>query len=89
MTFSEALDKAWREKGWTQVEAAERLDIHRVTLSMLCNGRMGCTASFAMKLEQVFGVKAERWLALQAADDVAALRKRARARGYTLKKARA
>lgn len=49
----------------TITEAASLLDISRLSLSKIVNGRSGITPNVALRIEKVFGGKAEFWLRLQ------------------------
>lgn len=60
------------ELGVTQ--AAERLGISRVTLSRILNGHSGISAQVAIRLEKAGVGKAETWLNLQTAYDLARAR---------------
>jgi antitoxin HigA-1 len=57
--------------GLTITDAAKALGISRKQLSAIINGRAGLSAEMAIRLEKAFGSKAETWLRLQAAHDLA------------------
>jgi addiction module HigA family antidote len=65
--------------GLTVTDAAKALKVSRRTLSELLNGRRGISAEMAVRLSLAFGRSPEGWLAMQAAYDLWAVRKRARA----------
>ena len=56
--------------GLTITEAAERMAISRLTLSKIINGHGGITPNIALKIEKVFGGKADFWLRLQRKYDL-------------------
>lgn len=51
--------------GLSITEAATLLGISRLTLSKITNGKGGITPNIALRIEKVFGGKAEFWLRLQ------------------------
>ena len=55
----------------SQAVFAEALDIHRVNLSKILNGRAAITADFDVRLAQVLNTTPGYWLALQAQYDLA------------------
>ncbi len=55
----------------SQAVFADALDIHRVNLSKILNGRAGITADFDVRLAQVLDTTPGYWLALQAQYDLA------------------
>ena len=59
----------------TITETARSLGISRKTLSGILNGRAGISPEMAIRLSKAFGSTAETWLAMQAAFDLAAIRK--------------
>lgn len=63
----------------TVTDAAKALKVSRRTLSELLNGRRGISAEMAVRLSLAFGRSPEGWLAMQAAYDLWAVRKRTRA----------
>ena len=49
----------------TVTEAAEALQVSRVTLSKILNGKGGITADMALRLSQWLGTSPDLWLGLQ------------------------
>jgi len=62
--------------GLTVAEAAEALGITRQQLYNVISGRSGITAEMALRLEKGVGGAADAWLGMQAAYDLAQLRRR-------------
>jgi antitoxin HigA-1 len=62
--------------GLTVAEAAEALGITRQQLYNIVSGRSGITAEMALRLEKGVGSTADAWLKMQAAYDLAQLRRR-------------
>ena len=58
--------------GLTIGEAAEYLDTSRLTLSKILNGKSSITPNMALRIEFVFGGKADFWLRLQRNYDLIA-----------------
>ncbi|MEX2179218.1 MAG: HigA family addiction module antitoxin [Gemmatimonadaceae bacterium] len=56
--------------------AAEALGVSRQALNNIVNERAGISAEMAVRLTKAFGGLPETWLALQAAYDLAEVRKR-------------
>lgn len=56
--------------GISVTEFADRLRVHRVTLSRLLNGDSDVSADMAVRLAKALGDSAESWLHLQAAYDL-------------------
>lgn len=56
----------------TQGEFAKAVDINRVTLSKILNGRAGITADMDVRLSKALGTTPGYWLALQSQFDLAA-----------------
>jgi addiction module HigA family antidote len=56
--------------GLSITEAADRLEIHRATLSRLINGHYNLTPDIAFRLSQFFQNSIEMWLNLQLQYDV-------------------
>lgn len=56
--------------GKTIGETAEMLKVSRLTLSKIVNGRGGITPNIALRIEAVFGGKADFWLRLQRTFDL-------------------
>jgi len=66
-----------KSAGLTVSAAARHLGVTRQTLNNLINTpRTSVSPEMALRLEAVFGVKAETWLGLQAAYDAALVRQR-------------
>jgi addiction module HigA family antidote len=61
--------------GLTVAEAAEALGITRQQLYNVISGRSGVTAEMALRLEKGVGGTADAWLGMQAAYDLAQLRR--------------
>ena len=57
-------------------EAARRLGVSRATLSRVLNGSAGISVSLALKLEAQGWSRADVWIRLQSAYDLAQARKR-------------
>lgn len=68
--------------GLNVTEAAAALGVSRVTLSRVLNGAAGISPEMALRIERWLGVehggRAEIWLRMQAAYDLAAAQKTAR-----------
>lgn len=62
--------------GLNVTQAAEILGVTRQALNNLVNGKSGISAEMAVRLEKAFGGGAEIWLRMQAAYDLAQVRKR-------------
>lgn len=59
-------DALFNETGLTSVgEAADRLNINRITLSRLLNGHSGISPEMAYRLSLLLGTSAEMWLNIQ------------------------
>ncbi len=59
-------------------EAARVLGVRRATLSAVVNGRAALSPDLALRIEKAFGPKVDLMLRIQAAHDVAQVRKRAK-----------
>jgi antitoxin HigA-1 len=64
--------------GLTVTAAAEGLGVSRQALNNLVNMRAAMSADMAIRLEKGFGIKAEMWLNMQLAYDLANAYKNAR-----------
>lgn len=64
------------ERKLSIASAAFGLGITRQQLHNVCVGRSSITPEMAVRLEKAFGGKAEVWLGLQAAHDLAEVRRR-------------
>lgn len=51
-------------------QAADMLQVSRLTLSKIVNGQSGITPNMALRIEAVFGGKADFWLRLQRQYDL-------------------
>lgn len=54
----------------TITEVAKHLKVTRAALSRIINGKAAVSAEMALRLEDVFGVKADLWLRLQMQRDL-------------------
>ena len=63
----------------TVTAAAEWLGVSRQALNNLVNEKSGMSGDMAIRLEKSFGIKAEMWLQMQLAFDLARAHKNARA----------
>lgn len=66
--------------GLTITEFARRLDVSRVALSRVVNGRAAVSAELAIRLAAALGGSAESWLQMQSAYDLWQAHKRRRPR---------
>ena len=64
--------------GLTVTAAATGLGVSRQALNNLVNQKAAMSAEMAVRLEKGFGIKAEVWLAMQMAFDLAAANRNAR-----------
>lgn len=64
------LEDVIKPVGLTISEAADLLKVTRLTLSKIVNGRGGITPNMALRIEAVFGGKADFWLRLQRIYDL-------------------
>ena len=62
--------------GLSVTEAARILGVTRANLSNIVNGKSGISPEMAVRLAKAFGGSAEIWLRLQAAYDLARVRRR-------------
>jgi addiction module HigA family antidote len=62
--------------GLTVAEAAEALGVTRQQLYNVISGKSGITPEMALRLEKGVGGTADAWLGMQAAYDLAQLRRR-------------
>lgn len=56
--------------GMTITEAAEALDVGRVTLSKILNGKAGISPEMAVRLSILLGTSSEMWVNMQAMYDL-------------------
>ncbi len=61
--------------GLSVTAAAKHLGVGRQTLSNLVNEKSGVSPEMAIRLEKAFGVKADVWLGMQTAYDLAEARR--------------
>lgn len=73
-TPGQLIEALLAEKGWTQRVLAVVLNMSESTLNKLISGNQAVTAEISITLEEVFGVAAERFLALQKDFDLARAR---------------
>lgn len=74
-------DTVLREDGGLSVtEFAKRLDVSRVALSRVVNGRAAVSAELAIRLAAALGGSAESWLTMQLAYDLWRAEKKRRPR---------
>ncbi len=59
-----------RPQRLTQQELADALDVNRVGVNAIINGRRGVTPETALRLEKVLGPSASFWLNLQRSVDL-------------------
>ena len=57
-------------RGMTVTEFARRLEVSRVALSRVVNGRAAVSAELAIRLAAALGGSAESWLRMQVAHDL-------------------
>lgn len=57
--------REWLPEDMTVTQAAEELQISRVTLSKVLNGKAGVTAGMALRLADWLGTNPEMWLEMQ------------------------
>jgi addiction module HigA family antidote len=63
-------------RGMSQKDLAEALGLSKSEMSLIINGKRNVTVALAVKLEKVFGVKAETWMNLQMGYEINLMRKR-------------
>ncbi len=78
-------DTVLAEGGISVSEFARKLDVSRVALSRVINGRAAVSADMALRLAAALGGSAESWLAMQAAYDLWHASKRRRPKVEPLK----
>ena len=54
------------ERGLTQKWLAQEIGCAERKISEICNNKRGSFASFAIEMEKVFDINAERWVTMQA-----------------------
>lgn len=57
--------REWLPEGMTVSKAAEELQISRVTLSKVLNGKAGVTAGMALRLSLWLGTTPDVWMGIQ------------------------
>lgn len=57
--------REWLPEGMTVTKAAEELQVSRVTLSKVLNGKAGVTAGMALRLSEWLGTSPDLWLGMQ------------------------
>ncbi|MDR5777284.1 HigA family addiction module antitoxin [Caballeronia sp. LZ002] len=62
--------REWIPEGITVSQAAEALQINRVTLSKLLNGKASATANIALRLAAWLGTSPDLWMGMQAQWDL-------------------
>ena len=62
--------REWLPEDMTVTQAAEALQINRVTLSNLLNGGGNVTANIALRLAAWLGTSPDMWLGMQAQHDL-------------------
>lgn len=60
----------WLPEEMTVTQAAKELQISRITLSKLLNGRSGLTAAMALRLSAWLGTTPDVWLGIQTQWDL-------------------
>ena len=73
-TPGQLIDALLRERGWNQRILAAVLSMSESTLNKLISGKQAVSAEIAISLEEVFGVDAATFLALQQVYDLARAR---------------
>lgn len=62
--------RGWLPEEMTVTQAAKELQISRVTLSKLLNGKVGVTAAMALRLSAWLGTTPDVWLGIQTQWDL-------------------
>jgi antitoxin HigA-1 len=62
--------REWLPEGMTVTKAAEELQVSRVTLSKVLNGKAGVTAGMALRLSVWLGTSPDVWLGMQTQWDL-------------------
>ena len=62
--------REWLPEGMTVTKAAEELQVSRVTLSKVLNGKAGVTARMALRLSVWLGTSPDIWLGMQTQWDL-------------------
>lgn len=67
--------REWLPEGMTVTQAAQDLQVSRVTLSKVLNGKAGVTAGMALRLSAWLGTAPDSWLGMQSQYDLWQARK--------------
>ncbi len=67
--------REWLPEGMTVTQAAQDLQVSRVTLSKVLNGHAGVTAGMALRRSAWLGTTPDSWLGMQAQYDLWQARK--------------
>lgn len=62
--------REWLPEGMTVTKAAKELQVSRVTLSKVLNGKAGVTAGMALRLSAWLGTSPDVWLGMQTQFDL-------------------
>ena len=62
--------REWLPEGMTVTKAAKELQVSRVTLSKVLNGKSGVTAGMALRLSAWLGTSPDVWLGMQTQWDL-------------------
>ena len=62
--------REWLPEGMTVTKAAEELQVSRVTLSKVLNGKAGVTTGMALRLSVWLGTSPDIWLGMQTQWDL-------------------
>ena len=62
--------REWLPEGMTVTQAAKELQVSRVTLSKVLNGKGGVTAGMALRLSAWLGTSPDVWLGMQTQYDL-------------------
>lgn len=62
--------REWLPEGMSITQAAKELQISRVTLSQILNGKAGITAAMALRLSDWLGTSPDVWLGIQTQWDL-------------------
>ena len=62
--------REWLPEGMTVTKAAKELQVSRVTLSKVLNGKAGVTAGMSLRLSAWLGTSPDVWLGMQTQRDL-------------------
>lgn len=62
--------REWLPEGMTVTKAAKELQVSRVTLSKVLNGKAGVTAGMSLRLSAWLGTSPDVWLGMQIQRDL-------------------